>query len=64
MAEAAEAFLAIEPLTWEDGQRWLGNHPINPFKPLKKRLERKAVDAMMEAVLQQVPTDISEDEDE
>ena len=49
MAEAAEAFLAIEPLTWEDGQRWLGNHPINPFKPLKTRLERKAVDAMVEA---------------
>ena len=36
MAEAAEAFLAIEPLTWEDGQRWLGNHPINPFKPSKR----------------------------
>ena len=49
MAEAAETFLAIEPLTWEDGQRWLGNHPINPFKPLKTRLERKAVDAMVEA---------------
>ena len=49
MAEAAEAFLAVEPLSWEDGQRWLGDHPIKPFKPLKTRLERKAVDAMVEA---------------
>ncbi len=48
MTEQAEAFLRIQPLSWEDRNRWLGAHRIDAFKPLKQRIDPKAVEAMVE----------------
>jgi methionyl-tRNA synthetase len=49
MASEAEAFLEIEPLAWKDVDEPLLDHPIGAFKPLFTRMERKAVDRMIEA---------------
>ena len=49
MAEKAEAFLRVEPLTWQDAATPLLDHEIDRFKPLFKRIERKAVDKVIEA---------------
>ncbi len=49
LAEDAEAFLGIQPLTWDDSQTALASHRINPFKALFARMERKALDAVVEA---------------
>ncbi|HSG91127.1 MAG TPA: methionine--tRNA ligase [Pseudomonadales bacterium] len=49
MAADAEAFLACEPLTWDNRGAWLGAHRIEPFQPLKTRLDRKDVDRMIDA---------------
>ncbi|GAA6138700.1 methionine--tRNA ligase [Arenicella sp. 4NH20-0111] len=43
----AEAFLNIAPLTWDDIQAPLLEHPINKFKPLMTRIEKDAVEAMI-----------------
>ena len=52
LAADAEAFLNIEPLSWADSQTTLTNHTINKFKPLFARLERKALDRIVEASMQ------------
>lgn len=49
MAEQAESFLRIAPLTWSDASVWLGAHTIAPFTALKQRVDPKAVAAMIEA---------------
>ena len=49
MASEAEAFLEIEPLAWKDVDAPLLDHPIGAFRPLFTRMERKAVDRMIEA---------------
>lgn len=49
LAEQAEAFLNIEPLQWADAETALRGHTINPFKPLLKRVEKKRIEAMIEA---------------
>jgi methionyl-tRNA synthetase len=49
MAEASEAFLAVEPLTWADLETPLTDHRIAAFKPLFARLERETVDKLIEA---------------
>ena len=49
LAEQAEAFLNIEPLQWADAETALHGHTINPFKPLLKRVEKKRIEAMIEA---------------
>ena len=49
LAADAEAFLGIEPLTWRDSETTLTSHKINKFKPLFARLERKDLDAIVEA---------------
>ena len=49
LAEQAEAFLNIEPLQWPDAATALHDHTINPFKPLLKRVEKKRIEAMIEA---------------
>ncbi|MEM9743204.1 MAG: methionine--tRNA ligase [Pseudomonadota bacterium] len=49
MAEAVEAFLNVDPLRWADHETPLLDHTINPFKPLLTRLERKAIDALLDA---------------
>ena len=49
LAGQAEAFLNIEPLQWPDAATALHDHTINPFKPLLKRVEKKRIEAMIEA---------------
>ena len=48
-AEAAEAFLRIEPLTWADLGAPLLDHDIAKFKPLMTRVEPKHIEAVLEA---------------
>jgi len=49
MAGEAEAFLNIEPTTWQQLSTPLLDHRINAFKPLFARLEKKAVDQLIDA---------------
>ncbi|WP_459709547.1 methionine--tRNA ligase [Paraburkholderia sp. 2C] len=50
VAQAAEAFLGIEPLVWADAQRPLSSaHPINAYKHLMTRVDPKQIDALLEA---------------
>ena len=49
MAEAAESFLAVEPLAWEDIASPLTDHVINKFKPLMTRVESDKIEAMLNA---------------
>ncbi|MFT0868852.1 methionine--tRNA ligase [Pseudomonas sp. CAM1A] len=49
LAADAEAFLNIAPLTWNDHQSRLENHPLNPFKALMSRIEPAKVEAMIAA---------------
>ncbi len=48
LAERAEAFLAIEPLTWADHNTQLEGHTIAAFQPLIQRIELAQVQAMIE----------------
>ncbi len=47
-ATASEAFLQIQPLTWQDLATPLTDHEIAKFKPLMTRIERDRIDAMLE----------------
>ncbi len=47
MAEQAETFLNIPPLTWLDIALPLTNHKINKFKPLMTRIEQDKIDALL-----------------
>ncbi|MES9827189.1 MAG: methionine--tRNA ligase [Candidatus Thiodiazotropha sp.] len=47
-AELAEAFLQIEPLTWEQLRTPLTGHRIGKFKPLMTRVDSKQIEAMLE----------------
>nr|WP_274522130.1 methionine--tRNA ligase [Halorhodospira sp. 9621] len=49
LAEDAEAFLNIEPLSWADVQAPLLDHGINKFKPLKTRIDPQQVEAVVDA---------------
>lgn len=50
LAEKAEGYLNIPPLTWTDGQTPLPEgHTVNEFKPLMTRIEQEQVNAMIEA---------------
>ena len=44
-----EAFLNVAPLTWQDSQTLLFNHPVNTFEPLMTRVEADKVAAMIDA---------------
>ena len=48
-AEAAERFLNIPPLTWQDLSRPLTGHRIERYKPLITRVEPEKVQKMVEA---------------
>lgn len=48
MAEKAERFLAVEPLTWSDSQKALLGHGIAQFEPLMTRVDGKKIEAMIE----------------
>ncbi len=47
LAERAEAFLAIKPLTWAELATPLAGHTIERFKPLLQRIDPKAVARMV-----------------
>jgi methionyl-tRNA synthetase len=47
LAERAEAFLAIQPLTWAELATPLTAHTIERFKPLLQRIDPKAVARMV-----------------
>ncbi|MCQ4324479.1 methionine--tRNA ligase [Stutzerimonas stutzeri] len=49
LAAAAEQFLNVAPLRWNDHQTLLANHPLNPFSPLLTRIEPAKIEAMVEA---------------
>ncbi len=48
LATRAEAFLAVEPLSWDDAARPLLGRPIEKFRPLLERVDPKAVDAIVD----------------
>lgn len=48
MAEKAERFLVVEPLTWSDSQNALLGHRIAQFEPLMTRVDGKKIEAMIE----------------
>ncbi|MCC5857045.1 MAG: methionine--tRNA ligase [Ectothiorhodospiraceae bacterium] len=48
IAAAAEVFLQVENRHWDDVKQPLLGRPIGKFKPLATRVERDAVDAMLE----------------
>jgi methionyl-tRNA synthetase len=47
-AEAAEAFLQIEPLSWDQLTTPLTGHIIGKFKPLMTRVDPKQIEIMLE----------------
>ncbi|MDV7211033.1 methionine--tRNA ligase [Azotobacter beijerinckii] len=49
LAKAAEDFLNVEPLQWNDHKALLTDHQLNPFTPLMTRIEPAKIDAMIEA---------------
>ncbi|MDH3643776.1 MAG: methionine--tRNA ligase [Gammaproteobacteria bacterium] len=49
MARDAEAFLSVPPLTWSDLESPLLEHKVDVFKPLFTRMEKKAVDKLIDA---------------
>ncbi|MEX1237121.1 MAG: methionine--tRNA ligase, partial [Pseudomonadales bacterium] len=49
LAEKSEAFLSIEPLTWDGIGNLLCDHKINKFKPLARRIESEDVTKMVES---------------
>ena len=49
MAEKAEGFLRVEPLVWRDAATPLLDHDIDRFRPLFTRIDRKALDKVIEA---------------
>jgi len=48
MAEEAEKFLRIKPMTWDNCAVALLGHTIDKFKPLMTRVEKDKIDAMLE----------------
>lgn len=49
LATAAEQFLNVAPLSWDDHATLLANHKLNAFTPLMTRIEPAKIDAMIEA---------------
>lgn len=49
MAEKAEAFLNVAPLSWADLETPLENHTVNSFEPLFARMDSKALERVVEA---------------
>ena len=49
LAEQAEAFLNVEPLSWADLGNNLLDHQINRFKPLMTRIEPVLIERVIEA---------------
>lgn len=49
LAAAAEQFLNVAPLSWNDHQVLLADHELNPFNPLMTRIDPVKIDAMIAA---------------
>ncbi len=49
LARASADFLNIQDLSWDARLTPLGDHKLNPFKPLFQRIEQKQVDAIIDA---------------
>jgi methionyl-tRNA synthetase len=49
LAQQAERFLNIPALTWDDANRPLLDHTIDPYQPLATRIEKSRIQAMIEA---------------
>src|SRR5690606_19608724 len=49
LAAAAEQFLNVAPLTWNDHATLLANHQLNTFTPLMTRIEPAKIEAIIEA---------------
>lgn len=49
VAQDVERFLAIAPLTWADAGQLLEGHVIEPYRHLMTRVDRKQIDALLEA---------------
>lgn len=49
LAQRAEEFLNIAPLSWGDAELMLLDHPINAYQPLLTRIDPVQVKAMVEA---------------
>ena len=49
MAEKAEAFLSVAPLTWADAEAPLLEHTIRKFKPMLQRIETAQIEKMVDA---------------
>jgi methionyl-tRNA synthetase len=48
LAEQAEAFLNVPPMSWDSQAEALLDHAINKFKPLMTRVDRDKISAMIE----------------
>ncbi|WP_044871704.1 methionine--tRNA ligase [Pseudomonas sp. LFM046] len=49
LAAAAEQFLNVAPLTWDDHKVLLADHQLNAFNPLMTRIEPAKIEAMIAA---------------
>lgn len=49
LAAAAEQFLNVAPLSWNNHQVLLADHDLNPFNPLMTRIDPVKIDAMIAA---------------
>jgi methionyl-tRNA synthetase len=58
MAEKAEAFLNIDPMSWDSQQRPLLDHAIERFKPLMTRVDRDRIGAMIEDSRQDLAAEV------
>ncbi len=61
MAEAAESFLNVSALSWQDSQHALTSHSINRFKPLMTRIETAAIEAIVEESTSNLQTEDNPD---
>jgi methionyl-tRNA synthetase len=59
MAEKAEAFLNIEPMTWDSQHGPLLDHAIERFKPLMTRVDRDRIGAMIEDSREDLAAEVS-----
>ncbi|MBL6734343.1 MAG: methionine--tRNA ligase [Shewanellaceae bacterium] len=62
LADQVATFLKV-PLTWENVPKWLGQHTIEPFKPLMQRIESEQIEAIIAASKQttQAPKPVTEE---
>jgi methionyl-tRNA synthetase len=63
MAAASEDFLNVSSFCWQDVHQPLTSHNINRFKPLMTRIERSAIDAVLEESISSVESEINTEEE-